>query len=448
MFNSLFCVPLTTSHLNFPSYLLFAKCRPIWKIVNATTWQIIQQLQQHSNPRLVVAWLQQQYNIPNNIAQADVAETIQEIQKAGLDDSSVPPATPVVQSLFIHVTNACNLQCQHCYATHLNSQQTTIPYSIFANILSDFREVGGKKITLSGGEPLIHPDIHKILSECSTFSRVQILTNGTLLTNSLVQQFIGKPIQIQISLDGSCAQIHDAIRGKGSFEKALQGIHQLQTAGLNSAITLCTTVLPTNFPDLSNIICLAESLHIPKLRFLQLQNLGQAQNLSQLQNLAPTQNEWLVWQEHLGSYPQSILQNLDHTPQLNIEYGISGTMFEINAYNARWCSIGNMLVINSNLDVYPCPWLMQAEWKLGNLQETSFSNIIQSARLQEICEIVRDRPLRIPECTTCSWRNLCQSGCLAYAYNTHKTPWARDCFCEYRRKFYQTAFNKLAESNL
>lgn len=430
MFQSLRCIPLHLANQSI-QYLLFAQHRPIWRIVNTSAYEIIQQLQQQEKPNTVALWLQQRYNIPLYIAQSDVAAVIQEVQQAGLDDATFPPVKPLVKSLFLHLTDHCNLHCQHCYAM-ANQQPSTIPLPSILQILQAFQEIGGKKITLSGGEPLVHPDFEKIIEKCFLFSTTQLLTNGTLLTPQMVQKWMDKPIQLQISLDGSCSSIHDAIRGQGSFQQTMQGIRILQDAGFLSKVNLCTTVLPSNWDDLGSIIRLAESLGVYKLRFLHLQNLGRASQ------------DWLEVQHHLTHYPQNVLQQLGHDPQINIECGISGLIFQLPPGEETWCPIGHTLVIAANQDVYPCPWLMQPEWKLGNLQQTPLQQIVSSTHLQQICEIVRDRPRKISECITCSWRNLCQSGCLAYAYNLYHTPWARDQFCEYRRQFYQASFTSLA----
>lgn len=65
-----------------------------------------------------------------------------------------------------------------------------------------------------------------------------ILSNGTLVDEKMVSRLMEKKRRlrlnsIQVSIDGSCAEVHDKSRGKGCFEKAIRGLRLLKEAGFS-----------------------------------------------------------------------------------------------------------------------------------------------------------------------------------------------------------------------
>ena len=84
--------------------------------------------------------------------------------------------------------------------------------------------------------------------------RYSLLSNGTLVDGDVVARLLERRTRldsIQISIDGSCAEIHDASRGRGSFDKALRGLRLLKQAGL--PVTSRVTINRHNVGDLERI---------------------------------------------------------------------------------------------------------------------------------------------------------------------------------------------------
>ena len=86
--------------------------------------------------------------------------------------------------------------------------------------------------------------------------RYSLLTNGTLITEKTAAMLTsGRREQrlssIQVSIDGSCPEIHDASRGRGSFDRAIRGLRLLHEAGL--PVTSRVTINRYNVDDLENI---------------------------------------------------------------------------------------------------------------------------------------------------------------------------------------------------
>lgn len=132
------------------------------------------------------------------------------------------------RSLHLYLTNACNLRCPHCYMNSGLRTQSELSTEEVLDIISKFRQAGGTKIVLSGGEVLMRPDFSMIVNTCrSNGLTVEVLTNGTLWTKELIEEVVSSIDKIQISIDGYCEDENAKVRGAGSFNKAISTVELL-----------------------------------------------------------------------------------------------------------------------------------------------------------------------------------------------------------------------------
>ena len=136
----------------------------------------------------------------------------------------------------LDITNACNLTCDHCYHVH-HKNHGALTFDRWVSVLDQYESLLKKlhmlpQITLCGGEPLLClflfslvENIRKRFSNCT----INLLSNGTVITPKIAEQLKKYAIHVQISLDGPDSLRHDSIRGKGSFDKALEGCLILKT---------------------------------------------------------------------------------------------------------------------------------------------------------------------------------------------------------------------------
>lgn len=130
----------------------------------------------------------------------------------------------------IEITGCCNMNCKHCRANM--EKKIFMPVEKIKKIMQFSNKNMGAEfnLTLSGGEPLLHPDIVKIIKMGVGYGykEIVITTNGSLITEEFVSKlnsFCEKRVTIQISLDSIDAKTHDSFRGyKGAFEKAIEGL--------------------------------------------------------------------------------------------------------------------------------------------------------------------------------------------------------------------------------
>lgn len=141
---------------------------------------------------------------------------------------------PSLRYLLTHITRRCNLACKHCYLGE--GQVHDMQPDNFQSLVDQFEKMQGLKLMISGGEPLLHPEIGTILEiAASRRLRVVLLSNATLIDEKMAQMLSGYVHEVQVSIDGT-EQSHDRIRGSGSFKKAMEGIRNLQDAEIDVSI--------------------------------------------------------------------------------------------------------------------------------------------------------------------------------------------------------------------
>ena len=164
---------------------------------------------------------------------------------------------PFPLSLTYEVTWLCNLSCGYC-DRHTPMRNELTQEQIFS-ALDEFRRLGMLHTHLDGGDPLTHRHIDEIVDWLTQRGvTVSLNSNGILVPKKL--DTIRKLSQLKISLDGP-PDSHDAMRGTGSFEKALAGATAARDAGVKVEFTC--TVGQHNAHTIEPLIDIASAVSIP-----------------------------------------------------------------------------------------------------------------------------------------------------------------------------------------
>ncbi|HEX9161528.1 MAG TPA: radical SAM protein [Thermoanaerobaculia bacterium] len=161
------------------------------------------------------------------------------------------PHVPMIalDTLWIQVAGTlCNIACTHCFissspANHSHEMMTLADVEPW---LAEARHLGVKEYYFTGGEPFMNRDMLAILEATLRQGPATVLTNGMLLRaetcSRLRELFDGSEysLDIRVSLDGYDAASHDAIRGRGVWDKVMDGLRNLAGVGLNPVITVTT----------------------------------------------------------------------------------------------------------------------------------------------------------------------------------------------------------------
>lgn len=161
------------------------------------------------------------------------------------------PDVPMIalDTLWFQVAGTlCNIECTHCFisCSPRNHSHEMMTLADVETRLAEARELGVREYYFTGGEPFMNREILPILAATLKQGPVSVLTNGMLLKPTLCQRLrelfdaSEYSLDIRVSLDGFDAASHDAIRGKGVWDRVMTGLRNLAEAGLNPVITVTT----------------------------------------------------------------------------------------------------------------------------------------------------------------------------------------------------------------
>ena len=158
-----------------------------------------------------------------------------------------PDPTPLPTALSVELTAACNQRCSHCYnawRAEGNRSPERMETSVLLSLLDRIvAELGLTRLTLSGGEPLLHPDFRSIVDHLRARDlELFLITNGTLVDDEVARFLAPRFGSVQLTLAGAEAASHDAICGAGSYDRVIAGLDALAAAGVaTSGSFLCTS---------------------------------------------------------------------------------------------------------------------------------------------------------------------------------------------------------------
>jgi MoaA/NifB/PqqE/SkfB family radical SAM enzyme len=159
---------------------------------------------------------------------------------------------PVPISMTFEVTHLCNLDCAYCDRHARKPREMTREQILTA--LGQLHELGMRHVSLDGGEPLTHRSIDEVVSFLMQ-RRVNVYmnSNGILVPRKLaVVRLLSK---LKVSLDGP-RECHDAIRGRGAWQKAVDGALAAREAG--TRVELTCVVGQHNVERISDLLAFAE----------------------------------------------------------------------------------------------------------------------------------------------------------------------------------------------
>jgi len=277
---------------------------------------------------------------------------------------SAHPHVPMraLDTLWFQVAGTlCNIECTHCFisSSPSNRSHSMLSLAEVESRLAEARELGVREYYFTGGEPFMNREMIPILAATLKQGPATVLTNGMLLTPRICEQLrelIDRSeysLDLRVSLDGFDRETHDAIRGAGSWDKAIGGMRNLANAGINPVVTVTETAGGirseegrTRFLELIR----AWGFSRPRLKVLPLFRIGAEEKRS-------------------GGYEKWERLTLDHFDEAKAE--------------TLQCSSCRMV---TSKGVYVCPILIEEpEARMGDT----------------IAETLRPFPLRFGACHTC-----------------------------------------------
>ncbi len=178
--------------------------------------------------------------------------------------------------ILIELTHICNLRCIHCF-NESGNDNFRMTFMELEEISKYFLDKGIKKIVLSGGELFCLKDAKEIMSLFKKYEKVQVLTNGTLLTDDIIQNIIDNQINLQVTLNGHNNTIDAVIRGAGAFEQTSKNIIRIIEKGGNELINISCTLHNMNIEFIEDFILYCKKkLKVKAVQFAFVGRVGRA----------------------------------------------------------------------------------------------------------------------------------------------------------------------------
>jgi len=292
------------------------------------------------------------------------------------------------------------------------------------NLLQQIKNIGVSRIVFAGGEPFFREGFFEILRKCKELGFfVGVISNGTLINEDTAKRLREIGIdRVQVSLDGP-QKINDVLRGKGTFEKAVNGIKNLLRQKVKTGVRITLTRL--NYPYVLELIKFLESIGVKNVAIRMVMPVGRAKN------------KWKQLALPVRKYVQ-IMEKLFRECTISVESGDPLLVIHNEKLLKKIKKAGNVtkgevlagclagvatLFINAQGTVFPCASL---PLPLGSVKEKPLKEILENSRV--IKELQNYKELLKGKCGKCTFKWIC-GGCRAVTYAIRKDLFASDPRC-------------------
>jgi len=339
-----------------------------------------------------------------------------------------------------NVTQRCNLRCVHCYARATADSREEIGTAAAKEIIDDLAEFGSPVLLLSGGEPLVRPDLSELASHAvEQGMRAVISTNGTMITREKARELRSIGLSyVGISLDGT-REVHDRFRQvDGSFDRAMQGVENCQLEGLKVGLRM--TVSRNNAAEVPAVFDILREREIPRVCFYHLVYSGRASDMIK-QDLDHGQTRRVVdqildrtWELHQQGMPKEVLTVDNHAdgPYIYLRLlrenpDLAAKVWQLLQYNEGNNSGRGIGCISWDGRVHPDQFWR--EHVLGNVLERPFSRIWVDTE-NDFLQKLKDKKRHVHgRCAGCRFLDVCAGNFRARAEAYYGDIWAPDPAC-------------------
>jgi len=307
---------------------------------------------------------------------------------------------PMLEFLWLEVTNQCNQKCIHCYGGFCPLLKVFMDVRIAQRTLKEARQFGCERVQFVGGEPFMHRQLWRMV-ECAVtlgFSDIEIFTNLTLLKDKDIDRIKHYGIHVATTLLGHCPEVHDACTQiAGSFKRWYHNIKKIQGLGIDFRIGVIR--MNQNENDMGEIEA-----------FLRREGLLLEGGDFEPDDVRP-----------VGRGCSNAIE-----PRIPMQYGFCFTVTPQFFHQARMvnpCWRGEMAVTAEG-DVFPC--VFAREQTVGNLKQGSVKSVVQVLERQ-YWNITLDY---VERCRDCEFRYACMD-CRALSINFGLGLYGQQPRCKY-----------------
>lgn len=338
---------------------------------------------------------------------------------------------------FLQTMN-CNLRCKHCCVSEMSID------SLKSMSLEDAKEAlrrssrimyeGKKGLSFLGGEPLCGDRFIELLDFAHDLGfEIGLSTNGVLIDDVFAKAAKRNSVNIQISLDGTNKESHEYVRGKGTWEKAINAIDILNKYNVDIQTNLVYHT--KNIDQLEEYFDFALEKNINKVRLISLMNMGRAVNNFEIFPL----DEFVDRIYLLMKKRPDIIKLLDETSFMGLVMCAKFSQKMIS------CGAGIITVtISPSGDIYPCLNLYSNEFKISNIFDTDYEEKFYSSTIRKMFHDINISSSN-EHCNMCELRYFCGGKCRGETYQELKDIFAPYPQCDSWKRALEKVFWILTE---
>jgi len=312
------------------------------------------------------------------------------------------------------VTSKCNLNCRHCYAKEYLGEEDLDTASAL-RVVREAAEAGVKHIHYTGGEPLLRRDIKEVLKETLELGvQATLFTNSTLVTRDLARELSNLGILVYTSIDGPSREVHEALRGPGTWGRLVKGLKALVGEGVEVHANI--SVAETNWAYVGDTIAKALELGASSVSIIPTMPAGNA----------------LRYGTHVtpSHFAKAVARAARAAEELGVTVGVWCAPFTgavTRSPNLEWsnCRDRDVMDLSPSGRVLTCDVM---NYSVGNVLELGVRGAWEALRRDPVM-VRASKPRLKPPCTTCPLRSLCRGGCYARAWLAYGDVEAPDPLC-------------------
>ena len=342
---------------------------------------------------------------------------VRQLKDSGFFSFDDNPSGPT--SCYVHVTQRCNMKCLGCYSDGLDRNASDdLSLKDIECVLNSLRKIGISRIVISGGEPFLRRDLSDIVrhaKEVCGFATVEVITNGSVVCPSVLDDLAGYVDSLAVSFDTCSDNLQSQVRRGPAFSSLVKCVDSINNAGIHPHMIV--TIHEGNWRMMREFARVAKTL-------------GATMNFSLLTASANNLcKPFLLKEESLPGLASGLIEL--HCSDSEAQSDCSCICFPVKAR----CGAGSTVMsVGHDGSVYPCHMLHLDDVCAGNLLKDDYRSV-QSA-LRAISSRFADVDT-IADCSDCGCRYYCGGGCRARSRIGYGDYEHKDLYCALNRRFYE-----------
>ena len=332
-------------------------------------------------------------------------------------------------SISWNLTKRCNLNCSHCYldadfrgglkTDELNTEECF-------RVIDQIAEVNPNAfLILTGGEPLLRPDIYEIIRYAADRKFMVVLgTNGTMINRVNAEKIKAAGAHgVGISIDSMNPDKHNKFRGVDkAWELSMDAFDILKEVGVDFLVQM--SVSDMNYKEIPEVVEFTEKIGAIAFNLYFLVCTGRGQGNTDISNAAYEEALKKLYEQQM-KYKGRLMINSICAPQYKrVVYENDPESVYTRTYSGGCPAATHYSRISPEGNLTPCPFI---EESVGNLKTRTFKDLWENAPLMKQ---LRDRKGLEGKCGTCEFSAMC-SGCRARAFAETGNYMAPDPSCDY-----------------